>query len=324
MQIFSDTVAINHIDLNDTTFKISTDISTDDLIESIENIGLISPVILKSKADSRYIVVSGFRRVAACRLLGRCYIDARIINEDKNNLYCLKLAIADNALTRQLNVIEQADSISKLSAFYADEIELSRESQKIGLNVNPGLIKKLRKLIPVHHSLKNKIAVGIIPFSIALELNEMEEETATAFSQIIEALHPTLNHQKEIIRLTKEIARLKNISILDVINKFIVTDLFSDPELDRNHKIKKIRRDLKQIRYPEIIRFESNFFNLLNQIKLPEAIHLVPPKDFEGINYSMQLNFQSLTQFKGINHVLNKLQDHPDFAKILEKEFEDN
>jgi hypothetical protein len=324
MQIISDTVSINHIDLDDTTFKITTDISTNDLVESVKNLGLIaSPILLYIAAD-KYIVVSGFRRIDACRSLGWQHLDVRIIIEADNNLQPLKLAIADNALNRQLNVIEQSISISKLSVFYTDQVELSHESQKIGLNVNPGLIKKLRKLIPVHHSLKNKIAVGIIPFSIALELNEMEEETANAFSKIIEALHPTLNHQKEIIRLTKEIARLKNISILDVINKFIVTDQFSDPELDRNHKIKKIRRDLKQIRYPEIIRFESNFFNLLNQIKLPEVIHLVPPKDFEGINYSMQLHFQSLKQFKGINHVLNELQNHPDFAKILEKEFEDN
>ena len=324
MQIFSDTVAINHIDLNDTTFKISTDSSTDDLIESIENIGLISPLILKSKADSRYIVVSGFRRVAACRIIGWQHVDARIIGEAENDLDCLKLAIADNALTRQLNVIEQADSISKLSAFYADEIELSRESKKIGLNVNPGLIKKLKEINTVHPELVKKMAAGIISLTIGLELGNVEQSSAIAFLQIIERLNPTLNHQKEIFRLTKEISRLNNVPLSEVINDLIASDTINDPELDRNQKIKRIRQKLNQIRYPEIVRFETNYLTCLQNIKLPESIHLIPPKDFEGNNYSMHLNFQNLNQFKEINHVLNKLQDHPDFAKILEKEFEDN
>ena len=59
-------------------------------------------------------------------------------------------------------------------------------------------------------------------------------------------------------------------------------------------------------------------------MKLPESIQLNPPADFEGNNFSMVLHFKDLGQFKAVNALLNKLQNHPDFAKILEKEFEDN
>lgn len=324
MQITADRIEINQIDLNDITFKITTDISTDDLIESIKNVGLISPPILRYTADKRYIVVSGFRRVGACRSLGWQHIDARVVSETQSDLNPLKLAIADNCLNRQLNVIEQSVSISKLSVFFPDDITLSRESQKIGLNVNPKLLKKLRKINSVDNDLKEKISAGIIPFSIGLELSEMEQSEAIAISQIIEQLHLTLNHQKEIIRLAQEGARLNNVPILDVIKDGNVTDVINDPGLDRNQKIKKIRRYLKQIRYPEIVRFETNYLACLQRMKLPESIQLNPPADFEGNNFSMVLHFQDLKQFKTVNDRLNELQDHPDFAKILEKEFEDN
>lgn len=324
MQITADRIEINQIDLNDITFKITTDISTDDLIESIKNVGLISPPILRYTADKRYIVVSGFRRVGACRSLGWQHIDARVVSETQSDLNPLKLAIADNCLNRQLNVIEQSVSISKLSVFFPDDISLSRESQKIGLNVNPKLLKKLRKINSVDNDLKEKISAGIIPFSIGLELSEMEQSEAIAISQIIEQLHLTLNHQKEIIRLAQEGARLNNVPILDVIKDGNVTDVINDPGLDRNQKIKKIRRYLKQIRYPEIVRFETNYLACLQRMKLPESIQLNPPADFEGNNFSMVLHFQDLKQFKTVNDRLNELQDHPDFAKILEKEFEDN
>jgi len=324
MQVIFDSVEIHHIDLNDTTFKITTKRSTNDLVASIGNIGLISPPILKQAADDKYIVVSGFRRVDACRFLGWQHVDARIIIETENNLKPLRLAIADNSLNRQLNVIEQAVSISKLSDFYADDISLSRESQKTGLNVNPGLIKKLKKINSIHNELKKKIAAGLISLTIGLELVKLEHKDAIAFSHIIEALNLTLNHQKEIIRLIKEISRLNNVPMSEVINESIITDTIDDPELDRNQKIKKIRQYLKQIRYPEIVRFEKNYLNCMQRMKLPDSIHLIPPADFEGNNYSMHLDFQNLNQFKDINNVLNKLQDHVDFARILEKKFEDN
>ncbi len=324
MKIVSDTVEIYLIDLNDTTFKITTNISTDDLVESIKNLGLISTPILKRKADNGYTVVSGFRRVDACRSLGWQHIDARIICEAENNLMCFKLAVADNALNRPLNMIEQAVSISKLSKFYADEIILSREIKKTGLNVNPGLIKKLKKINTLHNELKNKLAAGVISLAIGLELGEVGHGTATAFLQIFAALNPTLNHQKEMIRLTKEISKLNNVSMTEVINDCHIMDTINDPELDRNQKIKKIRLKLKQVRYPEIVRFEKNYATLLQHIQLPESIHLIPPADFEGNNFSMRLAFQNQDQFRDINNRLNKLQDHPDFARILEKEFEDN
>ncbi|MBC2716275.1 MAG: ParB N-terminal domain-containing protein [Desulfobacteraceae bacterium] len=325
MHFVSDTVKINHIDSTDTTFKITNEISTDDLIKSINHVGLISPPILKLKANNRYIVVSGFRRIAACHFLGWGHIDARIVSVDESDLNCFKLSIADNAQNRQLNVIEQAVSISKLSIFFSnDDVALSQESKKLGLNVNTGLIKKLKEINTVHAELKKKIATGVIPLTIGLELGELEHGTAIVFSQIIEELNPTLNHQKEIIRLSKEISRLNNVPMSDIINDCIIADTINDPELDRNQKIKKIRRKLKQIRYPEIVRFETKYFALMQRIKLPESIHLIPPVNFEGNTYSINLVFQNLAQFKDINKILNKMQNHPDFAKIIEKELEDN
>lgn len=324
MQTYFAKVEIEHIALKETAFKISTDKPPDDLVLSIEQIGLISPPILKASADNRHTVVSGFRRIQACRTLGWRYVDARIIHMDENDLACMKLAIADNVLNRQLNVIEQAVSITKLAAFYADDITLSREAKKIGLTVNPGLIRKLKKVTTVHHELKNGIAAGRIPLTIGIELGELEPEAAIIMAQIIEELNPTLNHQKEIIRFAKEISRLNNMSVKDVVHDCIKNALIDNPELDRNQKIKKIRLKLRQIRYPEIVRFESGYFTSLRKLNLPESIKLIPPAHFENSVFSLNLKFRNLTQFKDICDILDNLSEHPDFNKILEKQFEDN
>lgn len=324
MQTYFAAVEIDQIALTETAFKISTDKPSGDLTASIEQIGLISPPILKETADNSYTVVSGFRRIGVCRTLGWRHVDAQIIPLDADALACMKLAIADNVLNRQLNVVEQAVAITKLASFYPDDITLSREAQKIGLIVNPGLIRKLKKVTTVHEQLKNGIAAGNISLTIGLELGQLDPDSAHVMAQIIEELNPTLSHQKEIIRYAKEISRLKNVPVSDVIHDCIKNDLINQPELDRNQKIKKIRLKLRQIRYPEIVRFESSYLNSLQNLNLPESIKLVPPADFEGSVFSMQLKFQNLSQYKDICDVLNKLPEHPDFNKILEKQFEDN
>jgi ParB/RepB/Spo0J family partition protein len=319
-----DSVDLRHIDLSDTTFKITTGASSDNLIDSIRNVGLISPPIIARKPGGGYTVVCGFRRIAACAFLGWLRIDARIIESSENETNCLLLAIADNTHTRLLNVIEQAAAVSKLAVYSSDDIALSREARKASLSVNPGLIKKLKKIDTVPAALKEKIAADIISLTIGLELAKLESAAVMAFVRIIEALKLTLSHQKEMIQRVKEIAKINEMPIADFVDQVIVDKIINDPELDRNQKIKKMRHTLKQMRYPEIVCFEKKYSNHLQQIQLPDSVHLVPPTDFEGSHYAMQLNFQDLPQFKTIVETLNQLQDHPDFAKILDKNFEDN
>ena len=324
MNIIADSVDISQIDLDDTTFKITTDESTDDLVDSIKNVGLISPPILMRKSGGRYTIVCGFRRIDACRLLGWKHIEARVIPVCSNDARNLILAIADNTYNRQLNLIEQAVSISKLSKYYEDDTALTREANKAGLPVNPGLVKKLKKINAAHEALKRKMAADVISLTIGLELAELELATALVLIRIIEELKLTLNHQKELIRLVKEISLIKQVPAANIINDVIISKIINHPEIDRNQKIKKMRHTLKQIRYPEIVRFEEKYFDHLQRMDLPESIHLIPPADFEGNNYSMSLNFNNRSQFQRIVETLTQLQNHPDFAKILEKNFEDN
>lgn len=65
-------------DFPDHPFKVKLDEDMEQLIMSIKNIGLISPITLRSKDDGRYEIVSGHRRKMACELLGFETIKAEI------------------------------------------------------------------------------------------------------------------------------------------------------------------------------------------------------------------------------------------------------
>lgn len=65
-------------DFPDHPFKVKLDEDMEQLILSIRNIGLISPITLRQKDDGRYEIVSGHRRRRACELLGFETIKAEI------------------------------------------------------------------------------------------------------------------------------------------------------------------------------------------------------------------------------------------------------
>ncbi|RJP86085.1 MAG: hypothetical protein C4518_14680 [Desulfobacteraceae bacterium] len=324
MQFFSETIELGRVDLNDTTYQISTQQSVEDLIASIGQVGLLSLPLLRSVEAGRYIVISGFRRITACRELGWDRIEARIVEGTAGDLECCRLAIADNACNRALNTIEQSNAITKLSAFFDDDRILSHEAQKIGLHVNPDLTKKLKKLTMVYPELFGPIISGVLSLTIALELGNFDRDSALIFLHVFETLKPTLNHQKEMLTMAREIALAAHVPILQLIREVLGAVIIDDPGLERHQKIQKIREQFQRMRYPEMVRFEKNFQDRLQRLKLPEAIRLIPPANFESDRFNISFTFQNISQFLSGNEFLGGLADVSDFKKILDKDIEDN
>ena len=64
MNVSKQTIHLDEIDINDTTFVVSSKFCTEKLMESIQNIGLVNPPYLVY-VDSKdcYVIVSGYRRI---------------------------------------------------------------------------------------------------------------------------------------------------------------------------------------------------------------------------------------------------------------------
>ena len=65
-------------DFPDHPFKVKMDEDMDQLVESIKERGLITPITLRPKEDGRYEVVSGHRRKKACEIAGLTYVKADV------------------------------------------------------------------------------------------------------------------------------------------------------------------------------------------------------------------------------------------------------
>ena len=116
-------VRLSRIDIDDATFLISTSSDLEALLNSIRQFGLLNPPLLIPAGD-KLVIVSGFQRIRACKMLGLDTITARMLDNDVERLKCIQWAIIDNTAQRQLNVVEQARALWLLATTITDRSAL--------------------------------------------------------------------------------------------------------------------------------------------------------------------------------------------------------
>ena len=310
-------ITLSGINLHDDTFRITTRTDVNDLMESIQHDGLITPPLLIKK-DSALIIVCGFRRITACLKLNWKEITARILNPDKSNLDCLRLAIAENALQRSLNLIETSRCLQKLSLFLTDIRQLTESVSSLGLPDNPSIIDKIKNLCLLPSPIQNSILDETISLAMAKELESLETDCAIAFARLFDQLKIGLNKQKEIVTWVKEIARREGLSTKEVMEDKHFVEIMTHRDFDRGQKSRKLRSFLRKRRFPRIAEFEKRFKIQHKNLNLGNHIKLIPPKEFEARHYALNLKFTNYEHLKSLHARLSKIIQHSDLKKIIE------
>ena len=311
-------VKLSLIDSNDDSFRITTQINIDHLMDSIDNVGVLNlPLLIEKK--SGYKIVCGFRRIEACRRLGWTDVEARILDSDTKRLECIKYAITDNSLQRPLNLIEQSRSINMLYGFFKDVSALGKSLSVMGLPDNPSIIKKIKGLYHLPGFVQSGILSNTISLAMALELGRLQLEAGECLAKLFQTLTLSLNKQREILSLLKEISLREDISIRKVLENDNLQKILTNKNLDRNQKIREIRIYLKQRRFPVITAAEKEFEKHVKKLKLGSGTKLIPPDNFEGTTYTLKLFFKNLIELKDRKASFDALIKNPSLNKILDR-----
>ena len=310
-------VPLSRIDTTDETYRITTRADLDDLLKSIGADGLLNPPFLTDSGNG-FTVVSGFRRLAACVDLGMDDITARILDPDMSPLECLRMAIADNAFQRPLNLLETSRALYKLSLHFQSDRHLIESTSSLGLPSNRSVIKKIKNLCLLPDKLQHGIMDESISLSMAMELKNLPSACAAAFAQLFGEFKLSLSKQREIVTLVKEIARREEISELTLLEGRQFQDIIADREGDRGQIAREMRDYLRQRRFPQLVKAETEFENQRKKLKLGSDIKLIAPKNFEGTNYALNLTFSSITHLEKLNARLDQLIKHPGLKHIVE------
>lgn len=92
--------------------KIFEENSIEELSISIEKYGVLEPILVREVKGSFYELVSGERRLKACKKIGIAKVPAVITNINKKDSACM--ALIENVQRERLNFIEEAEGFQTL------------------------------------------------------------------------------------------------------------------------------------------------------------------------------------------------------------------
>jgi ParB family chromosome partitioning protein len=311
-------ISLSDIDSSDHRYRITTREDIESLGDAIRTVGLISPPFLRGNGD-RYSIVSGFRRVAACRALGWTAVPAQVAGGPAGDLEYASVAIADNATQRPLNLIEASRAVQLLISLFPDMVHLSEFSSKLGLPGSPALFGKLERLCHMAPQLQRGILSESISLAIALELDGCEPAVGISFTKLFTSLKLSLNKQREVVTLIKEIALREDLPMIELLEAGDLRAILNDRDLDRTQKVGQLRTLLRKRRFPNLASAEKRFKESVRGMKIGEGIQLIPPRNFESSDYTLQMRFRDADELKRHRSTLDEIIEHPSLKTILDR-----
>jgi ParB family chromosome partitioning protein len=169
-----------------------------ELAESIREVGLLQPIVVRPQAGGRYELVMGERRLRASKEAGLTAIPAIVrATEDADRL---RDALLENIQRVQLNPLEEAAAYQQLlSDFGCTQEELAQRIKKS----RPQISNTIR-LLKLPAQVQRRVAAGVLSAGHARALLGLEEEAA------MERLAQRIVAEGLSVRATEEAVTLRN------------------------------------------------------------------------------------------------------------------
>lgn len=234
-------------------FKVKLDEDMDQLVQSIKERGIITPVTLRPKEDGRYEIVSGHRRKKACELAGFDTVKAEVREMTRDEAIILMV---------ESNLQRSAILPSEKAFSYKMRLEaMNRQGQRTDLTCDPVGHKlqgtksveivaesspdsktqvqryiRLTELIP---ELLDLVDEGRIAFRPAVELSYLQKEEQSVLLEQIAYADATPSLAQAI--------KLKRFSQEGKLNNEVIESIMSEEKPNQREKI--------NIKYAEARRF---------------------------------------------------------------------
>lgn len=130
------------------------DSTIEDLAKSIEKQGLLSPITVFQKADGRYALVAGQRRLMACRHLGWSTISA-IVRDTVAEAEATAISLVENVHRADMNPRDKAIAFKALLGKFGTLQSVSSET-----GVGVATIRRYIQLLDLAPELQERLAAG--------------------------------------------------------------------------------------------------------------------------------------------------------------------
>jgi hypothetical protein len=112
------------------------------------------------------------------------------------------------------------------------------------------------------------------------------------------------NHLRDVMDWLEEIALRDQSTIGEILVSKPITDIESDPRLGRADKLKRVKEELRRLRFPRLAQFEDSIRVRIQELKLHPEIHLTVPQGLEGGRLRVELSASTPEELKRLTRKL--------------------
>jgi len=313
-------IPLEQINLSDEPFSVNFMPDLQRLRSSIEERGLIQPVLLREKGD-RYQIVCGFRRISVYYELVNPEIEARVFKEkemDDLGLFCVSLH--ENLTTRGFNTLEKAIALDKLVHYFQiDPIVLIKTFLPLfSLEPHEKILKTYLSLARMENEVKSYILEEEVSRSNIRILSHFNSEDRMALLPLFSSLKLGENRLREMLTLLEEISQRDQIRVKDIIHRPEIQAILSQKEFTPSQKTELVKKGLIDFRYPRMRQMEKGFEKKRRDLNLPPHLSLHHQPFFEGGGLRIEFQFETMEEFRSILSSLSVLPEKKEFQEMFE------
>ena len=311
-------IPLQEIDLSEETFSVNFMPDLGRLRSSIEEVGLIQPVLLK-KRPGKHQVVCGFRRIRVLREMGSAGVEARVL-EEEDDFGLFSLSLHDNLTTRGLNAVEKAIALDKLiHRFRIDRsVVITRFLSLFSLETNEKILDTFLSLARMENEVKAYVLKEEVSRSNMRKLAAFSAEDRIAALSLISPLKLGENSLREILTLLEEISQRDRCTIGKIVETPQIQPILAQEELTPSQKTERLKRALMDLRYPRMRCLEERFEKGKKGLNLPRNVALNHQPYFEGKGLKVEFQFRTIQQCRSALSFLSDMTGEVSFQELLE------
>jgi hypothetical protein len=124
------------------------------------------------------------------------------------------------------------------------------------------------------------------------------------------------NHLRDLMDWVEEIALRDGTRICEILANKAITEIRTDPRLGRADRLKRIKDQVRRMRFPRLSQIEDSIRSKIRQLKLPPSVTLSPPSGLEGGYLQIDFTAGSTAEFKSILEKLSAAAESETVAHI--------
>src|SRR5919106_2149561 len=146
---------------------------------------------------------------------------------------------------------------------------------------------------------------------------EWERADKEALFELATALKVGENHVRDLMDWLEEITLRDQCAVHEILAQKALADIQSDPRLGRADKLKRIKEQVRRLRFPRLSQVEDSIRTRIQELRLPSAVRLAAPPGLEGGYLHVEFSASNTEELRKFAAQLAEVAGHESVKEIF-------